>query len=539
MALALGAVLSSAAPAQQQILSGGEKALWLIRCNSEGKSFDLVVRPEGGRWQWVGKELGGEVAAAQASADNLHVAFRSGEYFIYAIPPADGIPGLRLPVGPVAMCYGKNFGPSTVPALVAIAPRSPLSMRADTMATTQATTASAPTQPAHALKPPLDVIQYVGEKWEHLTTLTGVPSESYAKLHVAIVDSALYVLVGGPENRLMAWKEDKWRDLPLSDSLAKATVVGMTAMEDKLAIVSARPTGSGQEVRLAISVFSAAAGMLPEQSVARDAKAARWPAGSIVAASRLADKLAILWRDGNALKLATCSPATGQLDPTEDVAILNQPPSDQLSLQVQGYFMGAVLLLTLLILFMVKPQSVPKPFSLPANMLPGPLLRRMLAMIIDLFPFLLACSLVMTFVLPMTPEELSALLTDVFNKQRDYPLAMVLSTIGMMCAYLVYCIIMEKRLGATLGKKLMGLRVVGDDGQAPGLREVSLRNLLKVMELAWIPLMVLVPLLTRYRQRLGDIIARSAVVDARTGQAPQNKPPAGEDDDRNAPPWQQ
>ena len=83
-------------------------------------------------------------------------------------------------------------------------------------------------------------------------------------------------------------------------------------------------------------------------------------------------------------------------------------------------------------------------------------------------------------------------------------------------AYPVYCLLMESRYGATLGKMAMRLRVVGDGGRRPLLREIALRNISKIPELMAMLLVIpiLFPVLTRYRQRLGDKIAWTTVIDA-------------------------
>jgi uncharacterized RDD family membrane protein YckC len=105
-----------------------------------------------------------------------------------------------------------------------------------------------------------------------------------------------------------------------------------------------------------------------------------------------------------------------------------------------------------------------------------------------------------------------------FSFDKDYPFTenMAWFAILWMVSYIAYCTIMEWRLGATLGKKLLGLKTVGDDGRRPGLREVFLRNLVKIVELTWpigLPLLMFLPVINRNRQRLGDLLARTAVAE--------------------------
>jgi uncharacterized RDD family membrane protein YckC len=74
---------------------------------------------------------------------------------------------------------------------------------------------------------------------------------------------------------------------------------------------------------------------------------------------------------------------------------------------------------------------------------------------------------------------------------------------------------------------------VKEDGSRPGLREAALRNATKIVELsmllstmAWLMMIfVLLPLLTRNRQRLGDMIARTTVVEASSVEVFQKAKP--------------
>ena len=88
--------------------------------------------------------------------------------------------------------------------------------------------------------------------------------------------------------------------------------------------------------------------------------------------------------------------------------------------------------------------------------------------------------------------------------------------------------------GQTLGKRLAGMRVIAADGRSLSPHSVTVRNLMKEMEvfvpgtlllvastldtamiialLAWITILLAVPLTNRNRQRLGDILAGTYVV---------------------------
>jgi len=79
----------------------------------------------------------------------------------------------------------------------------------------------------------------------------------------------------------------------------------------------------------------------------------------------------------------------------------------------------------------------------------------------------------------------------------------------------LYYFLMEWRWGWTIGKRIIGLRVTGADGSRLTLRGALVRTLIRMIDAESIP-MVLVGtaaiLLTKRRQRLGDLAARTIVV---------------------------
>lgn len=73
--------------------------------------------------------------------------------------------------------------------------------------------------------------------------------------------------------------------------------------------------------------------------------------------------------------------------------------------------------------------------------------------------------------------------------------------------------------GATLGKVLMGLRVMGLSGKACGLKASLIRNLFRVMDgLGFYLVGLLVAIFSKRRQRLGDHLGKTVVVECPTSQ---------------------
>jgi Tol biopolymer transport system component/uncharacterized RDD family membrane protein YckC len=82
---------------------------------------------------------------------------------------------------------------------------------------------------------------------------------------------------------------------------------------------------------------------------------------------------------------------------------------------------------------------------------------------------------------------------------------------------LLYYFVLETVLGQTVGKLLVGLRVVGADGGRPSPSAVAIRTLLRVAD--WLPLMYLVGFITMMatglrRRRLGDLAAGTSLARA-------------------------
>jgi uncharacterized RDD family membrane protein YckC len=85
---------------------------------------------------------------------------------------------------------------------------------------------------------------------------------------------------------------------------------------------------------------------------------------------------------------------------------------------------------------------------------------------------------------------------------------------GYLAVLLLYYFLLEAATGQTLGKRLLGLRVVACDGTRPSAAAIAARTLLRLVD--WLPLLYLAGFITvlatgRRRQRLGDLAARTRV----------------------------
>ena len=83
----------------------------------------------------------------------------------------------------------------------------------------------------------------------------------------------------------------------------------------------------------------------------------------------------------------------------------------------------------------------------------------------------------------------------------------------LLAVGLGYYIVCEAATGATLGKRLVGIRVVGEDGAHVTLGAAVVRNLLRVIDALFFYLVgFLFALVSARGQRLGDRAAHTIVV---------------------------
>ncbi len=124
-----------------------------------------------------------------------------------------------------------------------------------------------------------------------------------------------------------------------------------------------------------------------------------------------------------------------------------------------------------------------------------PLVRRVWAGLIDLAIVFTVALLILTAVSGLDSTEI------VLDPQGLLLLAVIA---------LVYRVPIEARTGQTIGKTLMGISVYGPNEGVPGWWRAAVRNLVGVAFPVW-PIDAVVVLRNRRRQRLGDLLTRTAV----------------------------
>lgn len=141
--------------------------------------------------------------------------------------------------------------------------------------------------------------------------------------------------------------------------------------------------------------------------------------------------------------------------------------------------------------------------------------RRALAEAVDVVPFLaggiaLARALVRAAGLPAPPTGIDGLL-DLVARERVIVLSVAAAVV---LALGVYSTLAHALAGATLGKRLLGIRLVGPDGARPSMARSAARTALAGLSVGLLGLGVLLAFFTRSGRALHDLLARTWVVES-------------------------
>jgi uncharacterized RDD family membrane protein YckC len=525
--LAAGA-LQAGAQESSYMLAGDSQGLWVVQRHPGDKTFDIIAKPSGGKWTWIDKSLTGQPAALAASGGILSVFFdaqssqpAATDCLYYSFDNHEGTPGARLAGNVVSACRLTSpvagAGGGSGMNILAV------TLRDQSMSVTRPASLPASMSIASAGQASqsgcLTLLASGPDKWQEVATLENVAVTASTKIYSTSLGGKIYILLhtgaaGG--NRLLCHDAGKWQDITLPAELQSAEVFGLASLPQKLRLIIAytglADSKVSKPVGLAILQQSAQAhdGFVIQPVVYQGKQLALDPSAEMLFAP-LGEQLMLLWPEGQDMKVASCA-GDGMVISMDDLPVSKVvvPLNGQKILQ---NFFWVVLILIFVPMMLIRPSSPPRPFVLAEGLVVGNLLKRVLAGAIDLLPFYLVFVAVFFSQLPaMSNEELLVFISaSQIPDSAAYGLALALSL------YATYCTLMEMKYSATLGKMIFHLRVVGEGGKTPDMRAVFLRNIMKIAEIVppSLPILLLVPVLNRNRQRLGDIIARTAVVDAR------------------------
>ena len=197
------------------------------------------------------------------------------------------------------------------------------------------------------------------------------------------------------------------------------------------------------------------------------------------------------------LRLRRIDPITGRLSSSE--AMTSQGLLPLRTLHMPLLFTAAITVLLLVLIF--KPTSQAASPTLPATMAVVGLTPRLLALAIDLAVGGVATILL----LRCTPAELLRL------PMWTADIADAAPSLWLIGITMMHCTFGEIVAARSVGKALLGARVVTAHGVRPTLGSILVRNAFKIIVLL-IPVLAVFALLNHHLQGLGDLMARTLVV---------------------------
>ncbi len=90
----------------------------------------------------------------------------------------------------------------------------------------------------------------------------------------------------------------------------------------------------------------------------------------------------------------------------------------------------------------------------------------------------------------------------------------LLITIAVFPIIFLYFILFEHLAGQTIGKKIMKIAVITQHGKKPAIKQAIIRNILRIIDgLPFFYILgIILIILTKQKQRLGDMIAHTIVI---------------------------
>ncbi len=485
------------------LLTGGGGRGWVV-VRKDGM-FDLLSHSAAGAWEWAGVDIQGQVTAACSDTQGQLLLMTHAPNAMLVI----GKDGHTPQIGPAVP---RAHWPDSAQA-VAACMRPGGEGNGETCLILLAGTG----ETDDTL---LTLLALSGNTWQSLGTIAPVTGKG---LHYALATSGgrVYLQIttdqGGwlyqsPMREAQLAADDprplKWTRQATSPATTLLTVGG------SLYRLALTPEGDQWSLTMGPLDPNAPAAM-PTNAITLDTEPLRFP--TIPQACGFGDQIALLWYDGQEAKY-TFADAHGAAEPARDLIKLNSPPPNTDGVKLYQYLFGGLIGLTLVAMFVIPAKAPLGPVILPVIYRPAPLIKRLLAAAIDLMLLSLPVTIYLGKNVPQPAVQNWEAWVDyqtacqVFLASYQGAVVMITS----LTVFLIYCVMMEMRFGATIGKAIFGLKVVSANGLPLGWREAIIRNTTKVLLLRILYLPVLIMALNPARQRLGDMFGRSVVV-ARTG----------------------
>lgn len=244
--------------------------------------------------------------------------------------------------------------------------------------------------------------------------------------------------------------------------------------------------------------------------------------GSVVTFSKsaviggLRDKLAILRPSAKGVEVCFWSPNDGHpIPPVKEVPIRKGPTVLPSTKRTRDQILLFVVMAIILAVYWLRRDSIGSPALMPPGPTPASYGRRALAAALDMAP---GAGIVLAIWWEPIGEYVSEVQIAMDRSQAaPAPTALTWPWFTLVGIHSLYCTLFELRGGLTPGKRLARCIVVSESIEKPTPMQILVRNASRLLEMEphlglWPFLLVM--FMTRNRQRVGDMLARTFVVES-------------------------
>lgn len=532
--------------------AAGPEALWLYRRDVDQTSSDggilrfayrLGDEPAANRY-WPGPVVVGKVALAAVTGRGVHVFFADGSHrhympdprLIQAQLPYQSLLDLRVPLDrpPLAACWDDKTGTlyilitagQAAEILAAEVPDT-LDDKSDEEADDNGDTPTPKPAPEAAnattpTKPTINTVFYSIARLEGLRWILDRPAPSAWDGTTIIVgmlarDGAIHVLSrsgeanGKYQHRVAAPGEDKWSDPTTLALTGTSRPVSMAWLDDDVTVIVQEAAPKG--VTISTSKLTKS-GWVSGPSLAENAaEVARFT--SPLAPALAHDQLMVAYLSGpDDFFVSTWSAKDGSSVETPSiVAPLSPSHLPSVGPSTEHLLQYAVVLALITAYYLWRQGKIAIFVPIAEDQQYARLTNRALALILDLIisaPFWAS----LLYWIGTLGKDALTIGDQLLLRPEAHPLVWFWGYAIIGSVFAVYATLFEYLMAATPGKRIVGCRVVAANGRRCGLKAAVLRNLVRPIEFH-LPAIMLMVFLTPSRQRLGDVLATTVVVEPR------------------------
>ncbi len=548
-----GAVLATGVQAQETPplgigVIGGDGVVWAYRNDASPATggnllrFCYQIRSKGGASRyWPGPVVVGDVSVAVTSGTGLHTFFRDGTHRHYLPdprimrtgPPFADLGEVDSPgeKPPVAICWDEDA--SSLVAIISAAQAAALSPRVPRSDTEPAEetqseppadgagnkpTAPIPkatTPPSPTIATPFAIVRYVSRRW---TVDRAAPPDLLADGVVAGVlsrEGTVHLIYADSKisrtyrHRLLPADADRWSDATTLTLPARAEPVALGWQDDRPTLLYREAAPAG----VTFGSISLEGGVWKSGPVLAKNAAEAQTFGEPVAVSFSGTSVAVAVTDDvGDIRIGTWSVASGgAVQPLTIAPPLAPSLFPKVDPTTQHILQYAILLAALAAVFVWRRDNVMVIIPVGEHNRYARLQHRVLALILDLAILAPAWGLLLYRLIDQSDQGIT-LTEQLMQNRGTLPAAWFWSWAIIGGVFAVYATVFEHWLGATPGKRILGCRVVAENGTRCSLRSILIRNALRPIEFHFTAIALLV-FLTPSQQRLGDILAGVIVVE--------------------------